>query len=88
MSPQNQFKGFEASNRASFISRAAHHADRKPEELDAVANELLSEFVSKKNENALSSGSSSSSASSQPKVVAVKVILHQVFYLISINLIN
>lgn len=44
----SQFKP-EPSNRSSFIGRNAN-MDRKPEELDAVANELLSEFVLKKAE--------------------------------------
>lgn len=39
----------EPSNRTSFIGKNAN-MDRKPEELDAVANELLSEFVLKKAE--------------------------------------
>lgn len=53
------------SNRASFLaprqsqqppaaSASAAASDRKPEELDAVANELLSEFVLKKNDNSSS----------------------------------
>ena len=59
-------KGAANHSRASFIGRV-NQADRKPEELDAVANELLSEFVLKKHENPMSSSSSSSSSSSQPK---------------------
>lgn len=53
------------SNRASFLAprqsqqpataaATAAASDRKPEELDAVANELLSEFVLKKNDNSSS----------------------------------
>lgn len=53
------------SNRASFIARS-NNADRKPEELDAVANELLSEFVLKKQDNpSLGSSSNSSGQSKQ-----------------------
>lgn len=46
----SQFKP-EPSNRTSFIGKNAN-MDRKPEELDAVANELLNEFVLKKAEPA------------------------------------
>lgn len=46
MSPQ----GAAQPNRQSFIANV--HLDRKPEELDAVANELLSEFVLKKQDTA------------------------------------
>lgn len=66
----SQFKP-EVSNRTSFIGRSAN-MDRKPEELDAVANELLSEFVLKKAEPLPTSvGNGSASNSVQAPAVSL-----------------
>lgn len=61
MSPQQHAQ----TNRASFIAQHPP-TDRKPEELDALANELLSEFVlQKKQDNSVATPSSAGTAGQQ-----------------------
>jgi hypothetical protein len=58
------------NNRASFLAPRPSNANRKPEELDAVAHELLSEFVLKTAENSVGLGTGAVGNSIQPIITS------------------